>query len=216
MPEEGVWGGFFTPHEVLHKLGLRAVGDVVDFGCGYGTFTIPAAQITSGTVYALDIDPEMVAATEAKAAGLPNVRCLCQDFVAEGTGLPDASVHYVMLFNILHAERPNALLREAYRILAPGGRLGIIHWNYDPSTPRGPSMDIRPRPERCRAWAEAAGFVLDGPAIVDLPPYHYGMVFQRPCPTDHRLATMLDRCRQQFAGRRFSSSVRLIREDRRR
>jgi len=30
-----------------------------------------------------------------------------------------------MLFNILHADRPDALLREAYRILAAGGKLGI-------------------------------------------------------------------------------------------
>jgi ubiquinone/menaquinone biosynthesis C-methylase UbiE len=53
-------------------------------------------------------------------------------------------VDYAMLFNILHAEQPERLLREARRILAPHGLLGIIHWNYDPSTPRGPSMEIRP------------------------------------------------------------------------
>ena len=133
MPEESLWATFFTPEEVLHKLGLPTVGDVVDFGCGYGTFTIPAAKITSGTVYALDIDLEMVAITKqkAEAAGLENVRTYVRDFVADGTGLPDASVQYVMLFNILHAERPEVLLREAYRVLAPGGKLGIIHWNYD-------------------------------------------------------------------------------------
>jgi len=102
---------------------------MVDFGCGYGTFTIPAAKITSGTVHALDIDAEMVAITKRKseAAGLGNVRTYVRDFVADGTGLPDASVQYVMLFNILHAECPEALLREAYRILAPGNKLGIIH-----------------------------------------------------------------------------------------
>ena len=43
MPEESLWATFFTPEEVLHKLGLPTAGDVVDFGCGYGTFTIPAA-----------------------------------------------------------------------------------------------------------------------------------------------------------------------------
>ena len=63
----------------------------------------------------MDIDREIVAITEQNA-GLGNVRTYVQDFVADGTGLPDASVQYVMLFNILHAERPNALLREAYRI----------------------------------------------------------------------------------------------------
>jgi hypothetical protein len=44
--------------------------------------------------------------------------------------------------------QPEGLLREAYRILSHGGRLGIMHWNYDPATPRGPSMDIRPGPEQ--------------------------------------------------------------------
>jgi ubiquinone/menaquinone biosynthesis C-methylase UbiE len=99
--------------------------------------------------------------------------------VVDGTGLPDASIDYAMLFNILHAECPEALLREAYRILVPGGRVGIIHWNYDSTTPRGPSMDIRPRPEQCRDWAVKVGFRLMAPGILQLPPYHYGMVLER-------------------------------------
>jgi ubiquinone/menaquinone biosynthesis C-methylase UbiE len=182
MPEEGLWATFFTPEEVLCKLGLPSSGDAVDFGCGYGTFTIPAAKITGGTVHALDIDPEMAAITKqkAEAAGLGNVQTCVRDSVANGTGLPDACVQYVMLFNILHAECPDALLHEAYRILAPGGRLGIVHWNYDPTTPRGPAMAIRPRPEQCREWAERAGFTLMTPGIIDLPPFHYGMMLVRP------------------------------------
>ncbi len=180
MPEEDMWVTFFTPKEVLHKLGLPTSGDVVDFGCGYGTFTIPAAQITSGMVHALDIDPEMVAVTEAKAAALPNVRVYLRDFVADGSGLPDASVNYVMLFNILHAESPRILLHEALRVLVPGGKLAIMHWKYDPTTPRGPSLNIRPQAEQCRQWAEQAGFRLLEPGIVELPPYHYGMALERP------------------------------------
>ena len=84
-----------------------------------------------------------------------------------------------MLFNILHAESPEHLLEEACRVLVPGGRLGIIHWNYDSRTPRGPSMEIRPRPEECRDWAIKAGFRLLDPGIINLPPYHYGMVLER-------------------------------------
>ncbi len=182
MPEEAVWETFFTPETVLRKLGLPTTGDVVDFGCGYGTFTISAAKITGGTVHALDIDPEMLAITKqkAEAARLGNVHASVRDFIADGSGLPDASVQYVMLFNILHAECPDALLREAYRILAPGGKLGVLHWNYDPTTPRGPTMAIRPRPEQCREWAESAGLTLLPPGIINLPPYHYGMALGRP------------------------------------
>lgn len=33
-----------------------------------------------------------------------------------------------------------------------------MHWRSDILTPRGPSLDIRPRPEQCQAWLCAAGF----------------------------------------------------------
>jgi ubiquinone/menaquinone biosynthesis C-methylase UbiE len=177
MPEEAMWDGFFDPPHTIGELGMTAVeGDVVEFGCGYGTFTVAAARAARGIVYALDVEREMVEATQAKVRnlGLRNVRVLLRDFVADGTGLTDASVRYAMVFNILHCEDPVELLKEARRVLAPGGSLGIIHWNHDPSTPRGPSMDIRPTAEQCRAWAESVGFVLAQPGLIDLPPHHYG------------------------------------------
>ena len=181
MPDEERWKTFFDPELILSELGLdRSCQTLVDLGCGYGTFAIPAARRIDGTVYAIDIEPGMVAACQAKVeeAGLANVICRQRDFAADGTGLPDSSADYVMLFNILHAETPVDLLNEACRILVPGGRVGVIHWNYDPSTPRGPSMDIRPRPEQCQAWIQAAGFQLSR-ALIQLPPYHYGMVGEK-------------------------------------
>jgi SAM-dependent methyltransferase len=183
MPGEPVWSAFFDAEAVLRTLGLRPnSGDVVDFGCGYGTFAIPAAGITRGTVHAFDIDPVMVSATQARAEveGRANVVAGRRDLMAEGTGLPNDSIGYAMLFNILHCEQPGVLLREAWRVLAPGGALAVMHWNFDPSTPRGPSMSIRPRPEQCRAWALEAGFQAQKPQPVDLRPYHYGLLFRRP------------------------------------
>jgi len=81
-----------------------------------------------------------------------------RDFLADGCGRPDCTVGYAMLFNILHHEEPMALLREAYRALAPGGGLGAIHWKHDPATPRDSSPPIRPQLEESRRWAEQAGF----------------------------------------------------------
>jgi len=183
MPDEATWSGFFTPDETLAKLGLdKTCLNVADFGCGYGTFSIPAARIVGGTVYAFDIDIAMIEATKCKAAELrlDNIHAVQRDFVADGTGLPDCEIHYAMLFNILHCEQPEILLNEARRILKNGGRLGIMHWNRNPATPRGPSMDIRPRAEQCLQWAQQAGFQLYCSHKIDLPPYHYAWVMEKP------------------------------------
>lgn len=178
MPNETSWEAFFDPAATLAALAFPgAAADVVDFGCGYGIFTLAAALQTTGTVYAIDIDPAMTEATADKARmhGLRNVEIILRDFVAEGTGLPDDSVDYAMLFNILHGENPSRLLDEAFRVLRPGGRVAVTHWVHDAATPRGPDLSIRPTPEDCLAWLEQAGFELlirDVP----LPPYHFGIV----------------------------------------
>ncbi|MDD5464833.1 MAG: class I SAM-dependent methyltransferase [Candidatus Omnitrophica bacterium] len=180
MPERDMWEKFFNPAKILATLGLNSqTVDVAEFGCGYGTFTIPAAKVIKGKIYALDIEPDMIRITneEVKKHGLNNVRITLRDFIAEGSGLSDESVDYVMLFNILHLEKPTVLIHEAKRVLKDGGKLGIIHWNYDPKTPRGPSMDIRPKPEQCIKWAESAGF--SNPVRYDLKPYHYGIVLTK-------------------------------------
>ena len=180
LPKEEDWVKFFNPKRTLVRLGLdRRVRDVADFGCGYGTFTIPAAQMISGKIYALDIDPEFVRTVERKAKelNLNNVVACVRDFVSEGSGLGDSSVDFVFLFNILHAVDPGGILKEAYRVLKPGGRAGIVHWKYDEKIRDGPSMDIRPRPEQCRRWAEAAGFHFE--KELDLKPYHYGIVMRK-------------------------------------
>ena len=181
MPDVEMWKGFFDPAHILGRLNFSHPGNVVEFGCGYGLFTVEAARRSSGTVYALDIEPEMLlaTATAANEAGVANVRPMQRDFVADGTGLPTGSCDYAMVFNLLHIDDPVALLREVFRVLMPAGRLGVIHWNVDPATPRGPSMDIRPAPEQCRAWAEEAGFrfVRHEPGIAR---WHWGLLMQRP------------------------------------
>ena len=181
MPPQEYWDSLFAPERILDALLLdQSRRNVVEFGCGYGTFTLPAAQRISGKVFALDLDQRMLDATRinADAAGLTNVECSLRDFVADGSGLPEAAVDYAMLFNILHLEDPIRLLREVRRNLRQGGVLGIIHWIFDADTPRGPPLDIRPRPEQCRDWAQAAGFSPLG-GTINLPPYHYGLVVKR-------------------------------------
>ncbi len=181
MPDEQTWDQFFDSDLILRGLGIYDLtGTIVDMGCGYGTFTIPAAQINQGMVYALDIENKMVLTTQEKArkASLKNVCAVQRDLMNLGTGLPDNSCKYVMLFNILHAEEPLKLLIEAKRILQPDGTVGIIHWIHDAATPRGPSLEIRPKPEQCISWLSNAAFKTDG-QIMEFPPYHYGLIGEK-------------------------------------
>jgi ubiquinone/menaquinone biosynthesis C-methylase UbiE len=182
MPDQERWESFFNPITVLTELGIDSnCRKIIDFGCGFGTFAIPAAQISHGIVYAIDIDAQFIAECKhrAKEKGLRKVKCIQRDFILEGVNLPVNEVNFAMLFNILHAEDPVSILKEAYRVLSPLGKVGIIHWNYDASTPRGPSMEIRPRPEQCLEWMKSAGFVIQKP-FINIPPYHYGIVGQKP------------------------------------
>lgn len=111
---------------------------------------------------------------------MSSIRAEQRDFLADGTGHPDASMDYAMLFNILHVETPVALLREAHRILVPGGKVGVIHWRGDVQTPRGPSLDIRPTPDQCRAWGEEVGLDFLRYEALKCCPWHWGMVMRRP------------------------------------
>jgi hypothetical protein len=43
MPEEAYWESLFDVPLILSKLGIGRFGDVVELGCGYGTFSIPVA-----------------------------------------------------------------------------------------------------------------------------------------------------------------------------
>lgn len=183
MPAEGCWEEFFDAAGIVARLGCAArPGEVVEFGCGYGTFSLPAARELDGVFHAMDIDPAMVARTaaRARAEGVTNLRAAVRDIAADGTGLPDGAAVHAMLFNLLHIENPVGLLREALRVLGPGGSASVIHWRSDIETPRGPPPEIRPPPEQCARWAEEAGFrsvrilPFDGVA-----PWHFGLVAEK-------------------------------------
>ena len=181
MPDVQYWESLFDVPLLLDRMRITAaLRDVAEFGAGYGTFTIPAARRISGLVYSFDIEKDLVDVVRERAAleEVRNIRIKERDFLAGGTGLADESVDYAMAFNILHHDRPREILAEAFRILKKGGLAGLVHWRCDIPTPRGPSLAIRPGPDRMAAWAESVGFQAE--EIEDLPPYHVGVVAVRP------------------------------------
>ena len=169
MPDESYWESLFDVPLVLSRLGIGQFHDVAELGCGYGTFSVPIARAISGTLYTFDVDPAMLTRTAERATGFPMV-CEHRDVMETGFGV---QVDAVLLFNILHGERPVDLLRHAANAIREHGQVLVIHWRHG-ETPRGPSLDIRPRPEQVVAWASEADLQPLGD-VIDLPPWHYGI-----------------------------------------
>jgi ubiquinone/menaquinone biosynthesis C-methylase UbiE len=101
---------------------------VLDYGCGIGSYSLPAAQIVGagGKVYALDIHPLAVEAVERRA-GKENLSNIQTILSSRDSGLAGDSVDVVLLYDVLHSvpDRP-ALLQELHRVLKPGGRLSVL------------------------------------------------------------------------------------------
>ena len=125
---------------------------MLDAGCGPGLLTVPIARAVGpqGSVFALDIQPEMIqrARDAAAQAGLSNITFLIAG-LGEGK-LPVASFDRALLVTVL-GEIPDRLaaLREIYSCLKPGGFLSITEVLPDP--------DYQPR-SRVEALALQAGF----------------------------------------------------------
>ncbi len=101
---------------------------VLDFGCGFGFNTIPAAFKISnnGKIYALDIHPLAIKSVENKIKkyGLKNIITIISDCDA---GLEDESIDIVYLHNVLPLiEDKNLVINELHRILKIHGKLSIM------------------------------------------------------------------------------------------
>ena len=116
---------FINPARILREIGLQKGQTMLDYGCGVGVFTIPAAKIVGddGVVYALDIHPLCIKTIgkEIGKRGIANVKTILS---GRDTGLPDESVDVVFLYDVLQfiTDR-SSLMEEFYRVLKPDGRL---------------------------------------------------------------------------------------------
>jgi ubiquinone/menaquinone biosynthesis C-methylase UbiE len=115
----------------LRDIGIKQGQVIVDFGCGAGHYTIPAAKIVGkkGTIYAIDKDRSTLnqVMQRAKSENLNNIIPLNTSGTAR-IDLEDETIDAVLLYDVLHyrdTEERKELYHEVYRILKSGALLSV-------------------------------------------------------------------------------------------
>lgn len=125
------------PNETwIRQDAINAIGGqprrILDLGCGTGSTALllkqafPQAEVTG-----LDLSPYMLVMAEHKAAEA-GLEIQWKHGCAEATGFPDASFDLVTASLLFHETPPHisrAILREAFRLLQPGGQVLILDGN---------------------------------------------------------------------------------------
>jgi predicted methyltransferase len=119
-------------NRVMDILGIGPGKNVADIGAGSGWFTVRAAKrvTASGTVYAVDINPEAVRYIDDRAEKeqLHNIKTILSK--PDDPLLPANTIDAVLLLKTYHeVARPIDLLRNLHRSLRPGAKVGVIDRN---------------------------------------------------------------------------------------
>lgn len=126
----GDWDGLRDEYygSTFHLEGLLAALDpdwtLADLGCGTGRTSAAVAPFVTRVV-AVDASAEMLAAARRRLAEWPNIDVRAGTL--EAVPVPEGTVDLALLVLVLHhVADPGAVLREARRILKPGGRVIVL------------------------------------------------------------------------------------------
>jgi SAM-dependent methyltransferase len=127
-----------APDRAAHRRWLVSLADLppggtaVDLGCGRGEdlALLAAAHPDAATFLGLDASPEAVAAAQAAVV---DPRVAVRQAALDGRlPLEDGAVDLVYSHNLLEClPDPRGFAREVARVLRPGGRVVVAHWDWD-------------------------------------------------------------------------------------
>ena len=119
---------FRNINEEICLAGIQTGDYILDFGCGLGFNTFPAAQKVrdNGKVFALDINPRAIKMIREKSknSNLKNIEAILSDC---DTNLEDRKIDIVYLHNTLPLVKDKQqVLDEISRVLKVGGKLSYM------------------------------------------------------------------------------------------
>jgi ubiquinone/menaquinone biosynthesis C-methylase UbiE len=124
---------FSAPINILNQLDIIPGSHILDYGCGSGSYSIPAAEIVghAGKVFAADIHTIAIREVMKKAnfRGYNNIQTILTDCK---TDLSNSSIDIVLLFYVLHDFKdPDLIVDELATVLKSAGRLIVIDHKFD-------------------------------------------------------------------------------------
>ena len=172
-----------APSLAIRALAIRPGQVVADIGAGSGYYTLRLAREVgpTGTVYATDIQPGMLALlrTAVARAKLTNVVPVLSD--PDDPKLPADSLDLAIMVDVYHElEAPQAFLRRLRPALKRTGRLVLLEFRKE-----DPRVPIRPEHKmsvaEVRTELEAEGFRLSA-VLNDLPWQHILVLARSDAP----------------------------------
>jgi ubiquinone/menaquinone biosynthesis C-methylase UbiE len=121
-------------HDYLNAMNIDAMQRVLDLGCGTGVAARGLAQRPSfvGQVLGIDLSTYLIAAAHrlSEEAGIHD-RLTFQVGDSRRLALPDQQFDAVIAHTLVsHVDDPLAVLKEAARLVKPGGWVGIFDGDY--------------------------------------------------------------------------------------
>ncbi|MCP4001539.1 MAG: class I SAM-dependent methyltransferase [Gammaproteobacteria bacterium] len=165
---------------LLSNLPLTQGQNAADVGAGTGYFSLPMAQIVGpeGVVFAVDIQPEMLAVIEqrASAQGISTIELILAS--AQDPGLPEDSINMALFVDAYHEfEWPNEVMLAIHASLVPGGKVVLIEYRAeDPAVAIKRLHKMTERQVRKEMAVVGFEFVEN---LTLLPQQHF-LIFQKP------------------------------------
>ena len=156
-----------------------APGDsVCDFGCGNGYHTLPLAEAVgaNGTIYAVDLQPEMLDLLESRAVERGVSNLVRVESTVDDPRLPKDSVDLVLMVDVYHElSHPVRVLGHVKRALRDGGRVVLVEFRAED---RGVRIKKRHKMSKAQIVREMAsrGFALAHET--DELPWQHAMAFE--------------------------------------
>ncbi|MBX9701302.1 MAG: class I SAM-dependent methyltransferase [Acetobacteraceae bacterium] len=176
-------------HRVWKRILVNAIAaspreTLLDLAGGTGDIGFLAKQRGAGAVILSDVNPAMLEVAQGRALdrGLAEgITFLCAD--AEHLPLPDRSVEKVsMAFGLRNCTDKDAVLREARRVLRPGGRFHCLEFS---------RVEIEPLARLYDAWSFGVLPRLGARVAQDAESYRYLAESIRMFPDQETLAGMM-------------------------